>query len=212
MPTKYTTNITVTLLKMQPPYLSGCNKRVRQVDMCNKITENSVSHEAFLRRLAYKNTPIKTEESFFDDSDMISTYYLIVVYDKIQNIPLLSARYFYDQTLISKTVNNETVENLNTNQYKEGELFLADRLSGNTEHPVYIRNRNYIFSLFYTEILTKNRNSSLVLMARKEPEDKLLKKYLRLGFQTIGSIMHNEKDHWIVLMDLKKAYYSGSKT
>jgi len=42
-------------------------------------------------------------------------------------------------------------------------------------------------------------------MARKEKKDKLLKKYLRLGFNVVGSTMHNDKEHWVIITNLKDA-------
>lgn len=212
MHTEATTEIIVVTIKMQAPSFFNSKKLARQADIVNEINEKHISYEEFLRKTAYKDAPMKIDESFFNDSDMKSTYYLVVVYDKTSRTPLLSSRYYFDKAIISKAVNSTSCENVNMDQYKEGELFLADRLSGNTENPIYQKNRDYIFSLFYSEVLTRNRNSSLILMARKEKEDRLLNKYNRLGFETIGSKMHNGKDHWIVILDLKKAQYIVSKT
>src|ERR1043166_9376109 len=56
--------------------------------------------EAELRRSAYKHTPITTGESFYDDSDMSSDYYLVIVYDDKTKTPLLSARYYFNKEMI----------------------------------------------------------------------------------------------------------------
>ncbi len=211
---KHIFDIAITTIRMKPPIILDNNKTKRKPEITNEIIEKLILHETFLRRSAYKNTSIKTGESFFDDSDMKSEYYLVVVYDQNLNMPLLSARYFFDKTLIEKSLKGDDNINhlqtdlsgkLNLNDFKEGEIFLADRLSGNVYNSTYRQNRNYIFSLFYAEILTYNKNRSLILMARKEKHDKLLKKYLRLNFNIIGSIIHKGKEHWIILTDLKKS-------
>ena len=58
----------------------------------NNLIKGLIAKERLLRKLAYKNTPIKTDDSFFDDSDMRSDYYLLIVYDRRSKTPLLSAR------------------------------------------------------------------------------------------------------------------------
>jgi hypothetical protein len=93
---------------------------------------------------------------------------------------------------------------INPYLYNGNELFLSDRLSGNTASKAYRRHHDYIFLLFYKEILRKNKSCKFILMARKEPQEKLLTKYLRLGLDVVGSNIHKGKAHWILLGDLKK--------
>ncbi len=180
-----------------------------------KITEDIILKETFLRRTAYANAIIKTGESFYDDSDMQSDYYLVIVYDKKTNTPLLSARYYFDKEVIANYLqgdenqepneyNNEVCQTLST--YKEGELFLADRLSGNTANPIYKLHRNYIFLVFYLAVLKHNNHRSFIIMARKEKHERLLTKYLRLGLHVVGSTKLRGKEHWIVLGDIRKIY------
>ncbi len=208
------TNIIAKTIRMQSAIILPDGKTKREIFNKNKINQNLVLQETFLRKLAYKTTSIKTGASFFDDSDMISEYYLVVVYDESSNTPLLSARYYFDKSVISnylngyvniesKKINNEC--KLNLNDFKKAKIFLADRLSGNLSSFIYRHCRNYIFSLFYKEIVSHNKDCKLILMARKEKHEKLLKKYLFLGFDVIGSKVHNEKEHWILLTDLKKS-------
>jgi len=198
---------------MQPREISAENKTERRPVISNEHTLNLISQEAFLRRLAYKNTILKTGESFFDDSDMKSDYFLVVVYDKTTHLPLLSSRYYFDKPTIAKCLKGDArsgietrhaLEPLNLNAYKEGELFLADRLSGNIHSPIYRQFRNHIFSVYYNEIIRLNKECKLLLMVRKEPREKLLSGYLRLGFNRISATLHKGKEHWILLLDLKK--------
>lgn len=198
---------------MLPPKILANNKTKKQAKINNLKVKNLIGHEDFLRRLAYKDTTIKTGEAFFNDSDMKLDYYLIIVYNKKLNIPLLSARYYFDRKLITKTISIESNKNIkqnylnkefDLNSFNEGELFLADRLSGNVHNTIYRQHRDYIVSSLYSEIFSNNKGSSFMLMARKEKNDKLQKKYLNLGFHIIGLKTHNEKGHWIMIKDLKK--------
>jgi hypothetical protein len=177
--------------------------------------ETLISHEAYLRKEAYKNTTIKTDNSFYDDSDMLSEYFLVILYDKNSNVPLLSSRYYFDKAAIAKFLKGENKNGIDLNylgqkfnldNFKTGEIFLADRLSGNIKSTIYRQYRNRIFSLYYSEIVTHNPNCSLLLMVRKENKDKQLLKYLKLGFVLIGSTMHKSKEHSIIIGDLKKAH------
>lgn len=177
----------------------------RQAFIKNKLNQDLINKETLSRKTAYKNTSIKTGESFFDDSDMLSDYFLVVIYHKRLNIPLLTARYYYDKTVIANCLkgDNENEKNNFHINLAESKLFLSDRLSGNINSPVYRRYRNYIFLLFYIEILLHNKDSQFILMARKEKYDKLLKKYLQIGLTLIGANMHKGKEHWILLGDVQ---------
>ena len=182
-----------------------------------EISENSetlISREAYLRKEAYKNTTIKTDDSFYDDSDMQSEYFLVILYDKNSNVSLLSSRYYFDKNVIAAFLKGENSneaelnylgQKFNLDNFKNGEIFLADRLSGNIKSAIYRQYRNRIFSLYYSEIVTHNPNCTLLLMVRKENKDKQLLKYLKLGFVLIGSTMHKGKEHSIIIGDLKKA-------
>jgi hypothetical protein len=176
------------------------------------IAENLILAESILRRAAYKNSSIKTGESFFDDSDMGSEYYLIIVYHKKLNTPLLTARYYFDKSAIAKCLNGDSSsENeksaFHINKFKEGEVFLIDRMSGNSNSSTYRQYRNYIHFLFYSEILTHNKDCKLIAMARREKHEKLLTKYIRLGFNIVGTTIHKEKEHWILVADLKRSWF-----
>jgi hypothetical protein len=197
---------------MQPSLLTGSAGRKP-----TQITDNEgvlIEYEAFLRKTAYKNSPIKTDDSFFDDSDMLSDYYLTVVYDQLSNTPLLSSRYYFDKTVIEKYLKGDLQsepnltykgEKFNLHAYPSHTIFLADRLSGNTDHVIYKPNRSTIFALYYSEIVTRNKNCFLLLMVRQTEEDKQLKNYLQLGFERMGSTLHKGKAHHIIMADLKNA-------
>lgn len=213
MDTKEIFEINVRTIQMYPPVLLTNNTIKRQSKNKDEQVKNLVSFEALLRRTAYKNTIIKTDESFFNDSDMKSEYYLVVVYDAESNIPLLSARHYFDKSSIAKFLkgdnNMETElfyhnEKFNLNNYPKGKIFLADRLSGNINSSIYRKNHRKIFSLYYSEILNNNKNSTLLLMVRKVKHDKQLSKYLSMGFTILGSTIHKDKEHNIILRDLFK--------
>jgi hypothetical protein len=205
-------DITVSSIQMKPPIKLADGSFKRQSKSESEKIQTVVSLESFLRRTAYKNTTIKTNEFFFDDSDMKSEYSLVVVYDKISNTPLLSARHYFDKNIISKYLrgdNEQDVElsylgeKFNLDLYNDGKVFLADRLSGNISSSIYRNYRSNIFSLYYSEIINNNKNCKLLLMVRKEKYDKQLSKYLKMGFVVIGSILHKGKEHTIILHDLK---------
>ncbi len=204
-------NIRAQTIQLHQPVISF-NGEVKRVAVAqNKQSQELIAYETFLRKAAYKNTIIKTGKSFFDDSDMLYDYFLVVVHDKKTNTPLLSARYYFDRSAINKCLrgddNNETVtEILDKYKFENLELFLSDRLSGNINSRVYRLHRSYIFLMFYLQIFTHNRNCKFILMARKEKFDKLLKKYMNLGLNTIGSTKHKGRDHWILLGDVEHCY------
>jgi len=131
----------------------------------------------------------------------------VVVYDKVSGTPLLSARHYFDKSLISKFLkgdNNLEIEHskFHLDNYPNGKVFLADRLSGNICSSIYRKYRADIFSLYYSEIVNSNKNCTLLLMVRKEKRDKQLSKYLSIGFTIIGSTLHKGKEHSIILRDL----------
>lgn len=198
-------DIEIQTIKMQLPSADG--RQTRKAATNSELLQQLLAKEAILRQLAYKNTIIKTDESFFDDSDMKSEYYIVVVYDKVSGTPLLSARYYFDKSLISKFLkgdNDLEIERLkfNLDNYADGKIFLADRLSGNISSSIYRKHRADILSLYYSEIVNNNRNCTLLLMVRKEKRDKQLSKYLKMGFTIIGSTLHKGKEHSIILRDL----------
>ncbi len=214
MDTKDIFDITVRTIRMQPPILRADTTTKRQSQIKEEKIESLISHETFLRRAAYKNTTIKTDESFFNDSDMKSEYYLVIVYDKTSNTPLLSARHYFDKSIIAKFLKGDNDleielsylgEKFNLDSNPDSKVFLADRLSGNISSSIYRKYRSYIFSLYYSEIVNNNKNCTLLLMVRKEKRNKQLSKYLSIGFTLLGSTLHKGKEHSIILRDLKNA-------
>lgn len=190
---------------MQSP--AADKRQARKAAINSEIFQLLITKEAFLRQNAYKNSTLKTDESFFDDSDMKSEYSLVVVYDKVSGTPLLSARHYFDKSLIAKFLkgdNDLEIEHskFNLDNYPNGKVFLADRLSGNISSSIYRKYRNNIFSMYYSEIVNNNRNCTLLLMVRKEKRDKQLSKYLSIGFTIIGSTLHKGKEHSIILRHL----------
>lgn len=170
-----------------------------------------IAYERFLRKTAYKNTVIKINDSFFDDSDMQSIYYLCVIWDEDSNTPLLSCRYFYDQKLIKRYMQgdfgidiplNYDKSIFELNSYEQESIFLADRLSGNINSVIYRNNRNQLFSLLYHEIRTNNNNKTMLLMVREDLKNKQIQRYLKLGFLNLGSVLHKNKMHAVLLLNI----------
>jgi hypothetical protein len=168
------------------------------------LDEKLISGEAMLRKQAYRNIQIKTDEVFFNDADMRSNYNLIVVYSKDPFTPLLTARYYSDQDIISGVLKGDD----HKGEFSFGgeqEIFLIDRMCANTSSSIYRKKRSYINLLFYSELLMRNSKSRFFAMARKEKGDKLLRKYLRLGLRVTGLVKHKGREHWLLLGDLKQS-------
>ncbi len=205
-------NLRVESIKMKAPTTADDGSIIRVSYITNQKQEWLLGHENYLRRWAYKNTTIHTDDSYFDDSDMTSDYYLVVVYDQSSNTPLLSSRHYFNKSIIQKYLNGDQGndfertplgESFQLDKYNKGEIFLADRLSGNLENAIYMGLRKQIFSAYYEEIVSKNKNATLLLMVRKENDDQQLSKYLFLGFDIIGNVIHKGKIHTIIIRDLK---------
>ena len=172
-------------------------------------SEKLIGYESYLRRVAYKNTTITTNNDFFNDCDMAGNYFLVVVCYK--NTPLLSARYYDDEATIIKSLkgennNEELVSKIGLGLLKSGTCFLADRFSANVNSGIYRQYRRYILLLLYLQFFNYNRNRQLILMARKERGDKLQKKYQALGLGTIGVTQHKGKQHWVLMGDVEACY------
>jgi hypothetical protein len=173
------------------------------------FTQKLIEHESFLRKLAYKNTPIQTSGAFFDDSDMQADYFLLVIYDNSTATPLLSTRYYFDSERIAECLRGDggtgIIPEALQNELQSGttKVFLADRLSGNLSSSIYRENRKAIFSLLYSTIFNSYPECTLVLMVRKEPGNKLLEKYTAIDFSIQGSVNHKGKPHWIISRKMK---------
>lgn len=205
-------SLQIKVVPMRIPVISSSGE-VKRVSLNDDRTLGAfIEYENFLRKSAYKNTSINTNDAFFDDTDMVSGYYLLVVYEGFTRTPLLSCRYYCDKEVIKKYLGGDNDSNaeliyldnkFDINNYDKGKLFLADRLSGNVNNQRYRQNRPIIFSLFYSEISRRMKSNVLLLMIRKEKYDKQLSKYLRMGFVLLGSTLHKGKEHDIVLIDWK---------
>jgi hypothetical protein len=198
--------IKVNTIHMQRPS-AGAERVSKQP---GKLKTELIEAESQLRKLAYLNTTIQTDHQFYTDQDMISDYYLVVVYDKKNKTPLLSSRHYFDHQVIGKTISGDETSigctNINLSEFEPDEIFLCDRLSGNVNHRYYQRYRRYIFLQYYAEIHNENRNRKYILMARSEQPEKLLTKYLRLGLVITGSVLHNGIKHWVLLGNVEKNY------
>jgi hypothetical protein len=156
--------------------------------------------ESHLRRLAYRTTSIHKGESFFDDSDMNQPYSLIVVSEEQTGAALLTARYYDCKQAIPGIISESELQN----------YFLVDRMSANVWSPHYRRFRSRLHVLFYMELLRHNRGRKILAMARKEPGEKLLGKYLGIGLTVIGSTMHQGREHH-VLTGTVDSYFQSTR-
>ena len=98
---EFVLNIKAKTIHLQKPILLANNTTQRKSIAPTKKAENLIIQEDFLRKLAYKNTSIKTTETFFNDTDMQSDYFLIIICHNKTNTPLLTARYYFDATAIT---------------------------------------------------------------------------------------------------------------
>jgi hypothetical protein len=180
---------------------------------------NLINGEYLLRKTAYRNSKITVDESFFDDSDMESDYYLIIIYSDKMNIPLLSARYYFDKNIIQKSLKGDSNNSNQINQIPDfvlkelnkGNVFLIDRLSANKGARIYRLYRGYIFMKFYLQLVSLNRGKILLAMARRDKYEKLLTKYIRLGLNIIGAIPHKNKEHWILFGNINTCIFNLRK-
>jgi hypothetical protein len=82
---------------------------------------------------------------------------------------------------------------------RRGSIFLADRLSGNTNYPIYRQYRAQIFSAYYTEMRHQTKDSALLLMVRKADQQKQITRYIKMGFELLGETVHKGREHSIVI-------------
>lgn len=210
--TSLTSSIRVKTIDCVPPLLSKEKFVHREPVVRTNGNIALIKMENDLRRLAYKDVKMKLNESFYNDTDMKSNYSLIIIYCSKTKTPLLSARYYHVSESIIEEVNynhittSSKTDLLALDQIDKSKLFLCDRLSGNVNEIKYQKKRQYLFALFYSEILRVNKNKYLILFARSETNERLLTKYIRIGFNIIGKKMHHRKEHWILISDLSKSY------
>ena len=210
---KFLLSIKAKTIHLQKPVLLANNTTQRNSVANNPTLQNLILQEAVLRQTAYKNTSIKTADYFFDDSDMTTDYFLILIYHKKTNTPLLSARYYFNKTIIAKCLKGDEDKPpiLDLNKYTDKQLFLIDRMSANNHSSLYRHHRNYIHLLFYEQLYIHNKTCQFIAMARKQKFEKLLTKYIRLGLNIIGTTKHMGKEHWVLLGDNKKNYTNTKK-
>ena len=117
----------------------------------NPLADELIRMEGISREQAYRNTRIRTSNNFYDDSDMKSEYYLVLVYDALKNIPLLTARYYFDLNTIRKALKGDNHKH-SAIEFSEDilqkDVFLADRLSANVTSATYRQFRTYIYSFW----------------------------------------------------------------
>lgn len=170
-------------------------------ELQTKGTDPLVLAERLLRKTAFAEVHITRTEAFYTDEDLDAPFDFIVVRDRKTKTPLLSSRSYTNQQLISKQLQaHETTDYLTLSLAPDENYVLLDRLSGNSSHPLFTGMRERIFMNYYLRVLSNYPKHHIILMARSSPDERLLTKYLRLGFHVVGKQKHNQADHWIVLL------------
>ncbi|AEA42504.1 hypothetical protein [Fluviicola taffensis] len=170
-------------------------------DLQNRLNDPLVVAERSLRKTAFSEVNMPLTESFYTDEDLDNSFDFIIVRDRKTKTPLLSSRSYTNQTLIHKQLQaHETTDYLTLSLDSDEKYVLLDRLSAHSKHSLFSKSRKKIFINYYIHVLNFYPKHHLILMARSEPDERLLTKYLRLGFQIVGKQKHNQVDHWIVLL------------
>lgn len=158
--------------------------------------------EKELRREAFESVDMLKTESFFTDNDLKCPFSFLLVRDSASDSLLLSSRAYTDQstiqTVISPVIDSDYL--LMTLAPTKNYVFL-DRLVTSAFHPQFLANRSSIFRHFYTMVLQRFQRHDIILMARSEPNERLLTKYIRLGFHIVGKKTHNGVLHYIIHLD-----------
>lgn len=162
-----------------------------------------LEYERMLRKTAYAHVEMEKSDSFYDDSDLHLPFQFTVVYHSKKNIPILSSRNITDDHFLQSMLNENS---LALPDFEHGNQILCDRLSGNLSHPLFRKYRNVSFAFYYAEIYKRYQQKTMFLMARSESSERLLSKYIRVGFYLIGEKLHNGKKHWILRQDVRQLY------
>ena len=199
-------------VKMKPPMILSDGESIKITANSNSESSRILKAEEWLRKTAYSRTNLQLGKSFFSDEDMTSEYFLIVVYEKSNNTPLLSLRYFFNKTVIEKLLKGESNAVIEENEVERclnlldhKDVFLIDRMSANTQSKTYRKYRNYINLVILRELMHRTPGRKFFAMARSIPSEKLLIKYIRMGFSVGGSIIHNKVKHWVLVTDWDEA-------
>lgn len=91
-------------------------------------------------------------------------------------------------------------------------ICFVDRLAGDKKNDVFRKYRNYIFSQIYVKLVSENKDKLFLTTARSDRYEKLLTKYLRIGFSVMGNIDHDDEKYWILLGGAQKNYLYFRKT
>lgn len=170
----------------------------------SRLKDPLVQAERSLRKAAFSEVNMIRTPAFYTDEDMNNSFDFIVALDRKTKTPLLSSRSYTDQSLIRKQLQaTETTDYLTLSFVPNEKYVLLDRLSGNLSHPLFIKMRQKVFMIYYIHVLKFYPKHHIILMARSSPDERLVTKYLRLGFHVVGKQKHNQVDHWIVLLPEK---------
>lgn len=211
--TRLGSDIAVAVLQMNAPIKTEKGKYKRSLKLETPENKILLNGERELRELAYRNTDIHCDDDFYLDVDMSGNYNLICVYIKNTYELLLSARYYYNRSDIKMelegsncvpkfidTSNNTKITwvDRELSKYQDGEVFIVDRMSGNTKHNRW-DDRDFVKMKFYECIFKKNLKAKrFYALARKGAQEKLLETYVRLGLKIIETSNYKGVEHWVL--------------
>ena len=160
-----------------------------------------VKAERSLRKSAFAEVNMQRTPTFYTDEDLDEAFSFIVMLNRKTKTPLLSSRSYTHQALIRQQLApHESSDYLTLHLLPNENYVFLDRLSGNSNDPIYTKRRQRIFMNYYIQILNQYPDHHIILMARSSPDERLLTKYLRLGFHVVGKQKHNQVDHWVLLL------------
>lgn len=173
-------------------------------DLQNQLNDPLVLAERSLRKTAFELVNMHRPKSFYTDEDMDAPFDFMVVSDRRSKTPLLSSRSYTDHALIRKQLDaHQPGDYLDFSLLSNENYVLLDRLASNSASEIFAGMRQRIFMNYYIRVLKSYPKHHIILMARSGPDERLLTKYLRLGFHVIGKQKHNEVDHWILVLGAK---------
>lgn len=196
-----TSRIVVRKIKVSPPSQYSSRRPLK----CTPENQLFLAQEAHLRKVAFASLPVGKSDAFYSDEDLNHPFFLFGVFEQRTNTLLLSCRCYTNLGDIEKSVQSKNQNLVDLDKYENGQLFLADRLSANSTHPLFIAHRKRIFRRFYLGIQQVYQGADFLLMARSENPEKLLTKYVRLGLNIQGSVQHHGIKHWVLLGSIQKS-------
>lgn len=175
------------------------------------MRQDRISHlhaqprEKELRRRAFETVKMATTERFFTDDDLDCSFSFLQVWHS--DTLLLSSRAYTDQKTISAVISPDSESDYLLEELDSTRSYVfLDRLVIDAENTSFQFNRPLVFRRFYDQVISKFKQHDIILMARSEPNERLLTKYIRLGFHVIGKKTHHNIPHYIIILKHKERF------